>query len=167
MDIMELGAIGEFVSGLAVIGSLVFVGIQVRGSTREQKVLSMQEATRETANVVQYLTGPAFSEIWLQGMRDYEALEPGDRLRFSAVLVHFFRMFEQLYHQVLADGLEDSLWRGFERQLHDIVAYPGFQHWWRERGHWFSDDFQGCVRSHMDPDNRPRLYDGWQAAEGS
>ncbi len=34
MDIMELGAIGELVGGLAVIGSLIYVGIQVRQNTR-------------------------------------------------------------------------------------------------------------------------------------
>ena len=33
MDIMELGAIGELVGGLAVIASLVYVGVQVRQNT--------------------------------------------------------------------------------------------------------------------------------------
>jgi hypothetical protein len=88
MDIMELGAIGELVGGVAVVASLLFVGVQVRTNTREQRAASMQEATRETANTVQYLTGPGYAEIWLQGMGDLQALDPADRLRFSAVLVH-------------------------------------------------------------------------------
>ncbi len=33
MDIMELGANGELVGGLAVIGSLIYVGLQVRQNT--------------------------------------------------------------------------------------------------------------------------------------
>ena len=32
MDIMELGAIGELVGGVAVVGPLLFVGFQVRQS---------------------------------------------------------------------------------------------------------------------------------------
>ena len=32
MDIMELGAIGELVGGVAVVASLIFVGVQVRQS---------------------------------------------------------------------------------------------------------------------------------------
>ncbi len=35
MDIMELGAIGELVGGVAVIASLVYVGLQVRQNTRQ------------------------------------------------------------------------------------------------------------------------------------
>jgi hypothetical protein len=34
MDIMELGAIGELVGGVAVIGSPLYVGLQVRQSNR-------------------------------------------------------------------------------------------------------------------------------------
>ncbi len=32
MDIMELGAIGELVGGVAVIGSLLYVGLQISPS---------------------------------------------------------------------------------------------------------------------------------------
>ncbi len=42
MDIMELGAIGELVGGVAVIGSLIFVGLQVRQNTRQ---MQLQTAT--------------------------------------------------------------------------------------------------------------------------
>ncbi len=42
MDILELGAIGELVGGLAVIGSLIFVGLQVRQNNR----LTRAEAIR-------------------------------------------------------------------------------------------------------------------------
>ncbi len=34
MDIMELGAIGELVGGVAVIASLIYVGLQVRHGSR-------------------------------------------------------------------------------------------------------------------------------------
>ena len=34
MDIMELGAIGELVGGVAVVASLIFVGVQVRQNAR-------------------------------------------------------------------------------------------------------------------------------------
>ena len=36
MDIMELGAIGELVGGVPVIGSLLYVGLQVRENTLSQ-----------------------------------------------------------------------------------------------------------------------------------
>ena len=44
MDIMELGAIGELVGGVAVIGSLIFVGIQLRTTTKTLRAQSSYEA---------------------------------------------------------------------------------------------------------------------------
>ena len=40
MDIMELGAIGELVGGVAVIASLVFVGTQIRTNAQSVQVAS-------------------------------------------------------------------------------------------------------------------------------
>ncbi len=37
MDIMELGAIGELVGGVAVTVSLVFVGLQVRRGVADRR----------------------------------------------------------------------------------------------------------------------------------
>ena len=53
MDIMELGAIGELVGGVAVIGSLIYVGLQVRQSNdnaRQSLAMEKSGASRETGS---------------------------------------------------------------------------------------------------------------------
>ncbi len=42
MDILELGAIGELVGGVAVVGSLISVGLQVRPSNRLAQLEALQ-----------------------------------------------------------------------------------------------------------------------------
>ncbi len=52
MNIMELGAIGELVGGVAVIGSLIYVGLQVRQSTeqtRQSNAIERAQAGRDAA----------------------------------------------------------------------------------------------------------------------
>ncbi len=158
MDIMELGAIGELVGGVAVIASLIFVGMQVRGSTREQRLTAMQQATRETAEVVQFFREPGRTDIWIEGLKDWNGLELRDQVILSAILLHWFRMFEQLFYQSMSGRLESDLWAGFERQLGDFVAYPGCQRWWAERGHWFGDTFRVFVATSIAAASRPSLY---------
>ncbi len=158
MDIMELGAIGELVGGVAVIGSLIYVGIQVRGSTREQRFNSMQQATRETAEVVQFLREPGRTDIWIEGLKDWNALELRDQVSLSAILSHWFRMFEQLFYQNKAGRVDTDLWAGFERQLRDFVAYPGCQRWWTERGHWYGNTFRAFVATSIATAAGPSLY---------
>ncbi len=46
MDIMELGAIGELLGGVAVIASLIFVGPQVRGSNHLARAATELEVGR-------------------------------------------------------------------------------------------------------------------------
>ncbi len=46
MDIMELGAIGELVGGVAVIGSLIYVGLQVRQGNRLARERAHEEIAR-------------------------------------------------------------------------------------------------------------------------
>ncbi len=124
MDIMELGAIGELVGGVAVIGSLIYLALQVRGGAQEQRASSMREAAREMGAVVQAVgETEERAGIWLKGMLEFEAMDALERLRFSVMLGHFFRLLEQLYYQSRDGNVESESWRGFVRQMHDIVGY--------------------------------------------
>ncbi len=47
MDIMELGAIGELVGGVAVVASLLYVGLQVRQSNAINRAESVRSFVRD------------------------------------------------------------------------------------------------------------------------
>ena len=159
MDLDQLANLGEFIGGVAVLVTLLYLAIQVRGSAREQRVASMLAATRELAAVTQSITSTnERAEIWLGGLADFGALAPAQRLRFSAILGHYLRHIEQLYYQNRGDRVEPEVYEGFVQQLHDFVAYPGFESWWPTRRHWFGREFQAFVDAHMGADNTPRLY---------
>jgi len=44
MGIEQLGAWGEFIGGIAVLGGLVFVGVQLLGANREARAATIQSA---------------------------------------------------------------------------------------------------------------------------
>ena len=158
MDILELGAIGEFVSGVAVIGSLIYVGVQVRTSAHDQRMTAARDATRELANVVQgIVSNQESAELWLKGMNTFEELNTAERVRFSGLVGQYFRLFEQLYYQHRDGGVEPELWDGHQSQLRDFAAYRGCADWWTTRAHWYGKGFRSLVESNMDANNRPRL----------
>ena len=49
MDIMELGAIGELVGGLAVLVTLVYLALQVRQNTRSVRLTVFQASNSRAA----------------------------------------------------------------------------------------------------------------------
>ncbi len=159
MDIMELGAIGELVGGVAVIGSLIYLAVQVRGSAQEQRVSAMREATREMAAVTQSVSNTQErAEIWLQGLSDFGTLGPVQRLRFSAIVGHYMRLIEQLFYQNRSKRVEPEVYDGVVQQLHDFVAYPGFEAWWPPRSRWYGKEFRHFVESHIGAENEPNMF---------
>ncbi len=160
MDLTQLANLGEFIGGIAVLVTLLYLAVQVRSGAREQRSTAAREATREMAAVYHTVVdSEEVAEIWLKGMEGFEDLGRTDRLRFGGVLGHFFRLFEQLFFQHRDGALEAVIWEGFENSLHDIAGYPGFRSWWPTRSHWYSAPFREFVEAHLESEDRPRRYD--------
>ena len=157
MDIVELGAIGELVGGVEVVASLLFVGVQVRTSARDQRANAARDATREVANVQGIISNQENAAIWINGMNSFGELNTPERVRFSGLVGHAFRLFEQLYYQNRDSGVEPEVWDGFQSRLRDMAAYPGCADWWTTRAHWYGKGFRTFVESHREASNRPRL----------
>jgi hypothetical protein len=91
-------------------------------------------------------------------MRDFESIEGPELPRFSALMDHLFRIYEDMYYQKLEGHLDPRVWRGFEAPMRDIIAYPGAQAWWRTRSHWFSREFQQFIDELARAAAPPSLY---------
>ena len=137
MDLTQLANLGEFIGGVAVLVTLIYLAVQVRSSAREQRASSMREATRELGLVVQRLgDSEEKAEIWLRGVREFAVMSPSERFRFNVVAVWLFRLFEQIYYQNREGRIDLEFWTGFGHQIRDIAAYPGVQAWWETRRQW-------------------------------
>jgi hypothetical protein len=158
MDIMELGAIGELVGGVAVIVTLIYLALQVRNGAQEQRAASMSNATHELATVAAAFASEEGAAVFLDAMDRFDSLETRDRLRFSGPMVHYIRVVEQLYYQYQDGRVPPQIWNGFLTQLRDYAAYQGFQSWWRTRSHWYEEPFRSVVESQVTGSDRPRLY---------
>ena len=97
------------------------------------------------------------AEIWLKGMNTFKELNTAERVRFSALVGHTFRLFEQLHYQNRDGGVEPEVWDGFQNQLRDFAAYRGCADWWTTRAHWYGKGFRSLVESNMDASNAPQL----------
>ena len=99
-----------------------------------------------------------FGDLYYRGMRDFESIQGADLPRFSALMDHLFRIYEDMYYQKLEGHLDLRVWRGFEAPMRDIIAYPGAQAWWRTRCHWFSSEFQEFIDGLARTAPSPSMY---------
>ena len=142
MDIVSLAAWGEFLGGIAVVVSLIYLAGQVRQNSR-----LLRNSTTATMGAADLALGsllaadPKLSAIVNGGLEDPASLSADDRHRFNVVMDMMMRAF--LRSQVFAQGggMEASIWQTEVRSYGGMMQSPGGQAWWSENRSMFSDDF--------------------------
>ena len=113
MDIMELGAIGELVGGVAVLVTLVYLAVQVRHGAKATRYATTQNlvATMANGNFL-IATHDGLASLLQKALSagNREVLEPHERLRFNAFFFGFYNEYDFAYHQHLAGQLEADVW---------------------------------------------------------
>ncbi len=146
MDIMELGAVGELVGGAAVIGTLIFVGFQVRHSNRLAQGSVVREGRAATIEMMKTLyADPSVTKLYLDGLRAREELPFEDRVRFDMILNQLFRSIESLFLEHRDGFMSDELWMSYEREFNPVLRQAGAVAWWLEEGPTMTPGFSNYV----------------------
>ena len=98
MDIQTLAALGEFVGGIggliaavAVVASLVFVGMQIKASVTQASVDSYSTVTSLWTNFTNAVAANDESwQVFYSGIRDYDNLSDSDKARFNFLIGMYF-----------------------------------------------------------------------------
>ena len=156
-----ISAIGQMLGAIGVIISLVYLAIQIRGQKKESRSAAMNALVSHFSDLMRsQVENPDLCALWLRGLHSFDELDGPSKLRLGSHLGRQIRAADSLYLHFLDGTLDPRLWRGFERTIADVAAYPGFQKWWPTRKHWYSDELGALIDSHIRT-AKPRLYDGY------
>jgi hypothetical protein len=144
MSLEELSAIAQILAAVAVVPSLIFVGIQLNFATKAVRASSSQAHSAMyhalSASLIENPEG--FAMIWRNGLNGTESLTEEERIRFFAFTSSLLRFFESARIQWLRHQLDREHWRAIEQQAQYLAAQPGAREFWRERRHWHCTQFQ-------------------------
>ena len=158
MDITTLAAWGEFLGGIAVVVSLIYLAFQVRQS-RDQMIQNSRLISAQTTaatSQVRLMTyslivqDPEVARIWWDGLEDRDSLSDADRRRFDPLFTMQFHSDAQQF-QFHRDGIGSPVqWDIVEAGLRRSAQSSGVQQWLRDwRGSQskeFCDYFDGLIR---------------------
>ena len=148
MSLEQWSYLSQIVGGVAVIASLIFVGVQLRQNT---KAVLAQTSQAHATCYQQIIAGISdngeFARIWRIGLLDYESLNPDERARFLAFTSMLFRFYESSQVQAQRGTLDAEHWHTIAQQVADLVTLPGIQAWWTLRRHWHSERFRDWFES--------------------
>lgn len=101
MDLMELGAIGEMVGGVAVVVTLIYLATQIR-QLKQQNLLASHQHSYDSVNsfcdVVS--SSDALASIIIRGRQSASALTPEEHLRFQTIHGRLLNILESWHFQL-------------------------------------------------------------------
>lgn len=153
--------IGELVSTIAVITSLIYVALQIRQNTHTIKLNSAQNLSHELRESLALLVADAeLSNIHLRAMQDIDGLDPGDKFRFYMFLNNVFRVYENAHYQNTQGTVDKSVWNGMLGNMNATKLMSGYKAFWNDRKNIFSKEFQEFYDSELG--GNAHLLDAYQ-----
>jgi hypothetical protein len=146
MTLQDFGAIGELLSGLAVIASLIYLATQIRQNTAMITAQTVQAAVDATQRVLLYRAEDAHLRAVLRKARSDERLDADEFEVLASYLQAAFMNFQaRLQHHTR--GLFDrSVNESYELILTDYLNQLYVRRWWKIAAALYGSDF----RAHCD-----------------
>ncbi len=148
MTLEEFNYIAEIIASIAVIASLLYVGLQVKQSTMASHSAAAQanvSALNECVGLIN--ASDKLADILQQGAQSLSALKGGDLIRFMAFHDQLFLTFQSYYQQWKDGAFDERLWLLHRQSALDLLSQPGQQEWWGTRRHWFFPEFQDYLNN--------------------
>ena len=163
MTFDTLGNIGDFVGGIAVVVSLIYLAVQIRQNTRQvrQSVEMARAAAIKGANTLEpsmlaIAQDPDLARIFREGLADYSVLEGDERLRFTMILGALVATFDtRLVEQMILGIHGDPRLGDQARSLKRFLGTPGGHEWWNRHSAEYSIVFQQFVNDQIVGRNNP------------
>lgn len=150
MTIQDLGNIGELLAAIATLATLVYLARQIRASNLSVRAESQRAVrTGGSAMHVAIVQDPEVARIFNAGLRDFNALNPDERTRFSFLLGDLVGN-AAAFHQELMLGVVPRA--EFEHTLPVIAGFlraPGGREFWKRHQHQYPRPFQKIVETEI------------------
>jgi len=146
MTLEHIFLISQTVAALAIVGSLLFVALELRNSTRESRHRAAEEAHQKyQALQLEVASNADLARVWVMGIHDIGSLNDVDRTRFLLLAHNVFKNWESV-HSVYVEGhLPGEIYESAELMATALLGYHGVRVAWAARRRYFHETFRARV----------------------
>lgn len=132
-----LGNLGDFIGGLAVVVTLVYLAIQVRHNTAALATASRQEIVSGFREYSRAFLEPGAAAAYARGMQRYPDMSYDEKNLYEYLVNDHSLFFQGAFALHEAGTLEDETYRAYLDWFACNIATPGGMAWWRQIGRPF------------------------------
>lgn len=146
MTLENIYYVGQTIAVVALVVSLVFVGVQIRQNTRATRAAS-HNTVSDSLNEINrmFAENAELTKIWLRGNGDRRSLTAEDRWRFDCVLRAYMHVCETMFVQAGLGAGDKGIMFAEEGGIRTVLSSPGSREWWAENPYGFCAAFRAYV----------------------
>lgn len=146
--IEALGNIGDFVGGVGVVVTLIYLAVQVRQNSKVVKTSAAEAVMRSISEYFRSSSESAeLTRVVAKAMQEFDQLDDAELTQFNLWVFSWFRLVELVHHHYDAGHIPENFWEGQVAHLNGLLKLPPIRNLWEIRKHVFSEDFQRFVEN--------------------
>lgn len=128
VNLEDLGNLGETLSGIAVVASLIYLIFEVRRNTRSVRTKSAWDGTNSLAELCETIApNPQLAELVLRAHEptaDPDELTPAEFSQFLFVARSVLFKYEAQWHMWAEGSLSDEMWQSRRLWAKAFISLP-------------------------------------------
>ena len=127
----EITGLAEIIGSVAIVVSLIFVGLQLRQNSSQFETAAIQAGMAYVEATNNLTANPDSTELVIRGLSDFEGLTQVEKARFDGLLYNIMTKYfvaRQYYNQ---HGLTEQDIDSYDEAFAMLLRSPGAAQWWR------------------------------------
>ena len=145
MSLSDLASIGSFVSGVAVLISLVYLALQVRQAERNQRAMLQQGRAARATDLLVRMAEDDLAHVLAKGSFGEEELTPKEELQFVLIFRANIIGMEDTYFQHKHKMLDDDSFTSSFKMFRPYFSAPGYRAAWKRSRPMYDEGFVRLV----------------------
>jgi len=145
MTLEEIFYVSQSVASIAVVGSLIYLGLQVRYAERSQRGIMQQGRADRTSQNSLALADPVLARIWQKGAAGDTDLTPLEFTQWMLICRSAFLSGEDSFMQHKAGLLAPAAYESYVAGARFYLVTPGVRAAWKLTREQFGSEFRSFV----------------------
>ena len=149
MDLSQLANLGEFIGGVAVLVTLIYLGTQVKQSNFIWREQVLRESTRASTEMMGRATTEELATI-AKAFRDPESVTEDERRMVGARFIAVVNYYETLFYAQRRGEVDAEHWESRRARMMSYMG-PAKESYWPTYKPLFGKSFQEFVDALLAP----------------
>jgi hypothetical protein len=145
LTLEQIFYISQSIASLAVVGSLIYLGLQVRNADRSQRAMMQQGRANRMTTTFIALASPELSSVWQKGMDADPTMTREEVAQWMLMCRAGFLSAEDSFLQHQAGALDQAAYDSYCAGVRSFMSHAGFRISWQMMGGQFGKEFRAFI----------------------